>query len=149
MWGTGPSTRVVRGGTTSPADAERAASRSTAVATATTWGVQRWFSSRRITLVPREDLGQAVEQGRVGAVEAVDRLVGVADHEEVGLVGQHGGQQAELGRVDVLHLVDEEVPGAPADGVGELAVARQRVGAGHDAGRRSRAGAAGGRLASS
>ena len=35
-------------------------------------------------------------------------------------------------RVHVLHLVDEEVPGAPADGVGELAVARQRVGTGHD-----------------
>ena len=79
-----------------------------------------------------QNVGQPVEQGRVGAVEPVDRLVGVAHDEEVGLVGQHGGQQPELGRVDVLHLVDEQVPGAPADGVGELGVARQRVGAGHD-----------------
>ena len=79
-----------------------------------------------------QDVGQTIEQRGVGAVEPVDRLVGVADHEEVGLVGQHGGQQAELGRVDVLHLVDEQMPGAPADGVGELGVTRQRVGAGHD-----------------
>ena len=79
-----------------------------------------------------QNVGQAVEQGRVGAVEPVDGLVGVADDEEVGLVAQHGGQQAELGRVDVLHLVDEEVPGAPSDRLGELGVARQRVGAGHD-----------------
>src|SRR6202050_5547053 len=52
-WGTGPSTRVVRGGTTSPDPP----SRKTAVATATTCGVQRWFSSRRMTLVPRRISG--------------------------------------------------------------------------------------------
>ncbi len=90
------------------------------MATATTWGVQRWFSSRRITLVPRKQVGEAVQQRGVGAVEAVDGLVRVADDEEVGLVGQHRGQEAELRGVDVLHLVDEEVAGAPADGVGEL-----------------------------
>ena len=56
-----------------------------------------------------QDLGQAVEQRRGRPRSTVDRLVGVADHEEVGVVGQHGRQQAELGRVHVLHLVDEEV----------------------------------------
>ena len=82
--------------------------------------------------MPRKSLGQAGEQGGVGAVEPVDGLVGVADDEEVGLVGEHRGEEAELGGVHVLHLVDEEVPGAPADGVGELGVAGQRVGAGDD-----------------
>ena len=131
--GTGPSTRVVRGrAPPRPSSENDPPSRSTAVATATTWGVQRWFSSSRMTLVPRKQVGQAGQQGGVGAVEAVDRLVGVADHEEVRLVGQHGGEEAELGGVDVLHLVDEEVAGAPADGVGELRVTRQRVGAGDD-----------------
>ena len=79
-----------------------------------------------------QNVGQPIKQGGVGAVEPVHRLVRVADHEQVGLVAQHGGQQAELRRVDVLHLVDEQMPGAPADGVGELGVTRQCVGAGHD-----------------
>ena len=60
--GTGPSTRVVRGGTTAPAAPPSA---STAVATATTWGVQRWFSSRRMTLVPRRISGR--RSSRVGS----------------------------------------------------------------------------------
>ena len=55
--GTGPSTRVVRGGTTS-LPAAPPASRKTSVATATTWGVQRWFSSRRMILVPRKISGR-------------------------------------------------------------------------------------------
>ena len=79
-----------------------------------------------------EDLGQPVQQRRVGAVEPVDGLVGVAHDEEVGLIGQQRGEQPELGRVHVLHLVDEEMAGAPADGIGECGVAGQRVGAGHD-----------------
>ncbi len=54
--GTGPSTRVVRGGTTS-LPAAPPASRSTSVATATTCGVQRWFSSSRMILVPRRISG--------------------------------------------------------------------------------------------
>ena len=61
-FGTGPSTRVVRGATTSPPGPNAPPSRSTAVATATTCGVQRWFSSRRMTVVPAQDLGQPVEQ---------------------------------------------------------------------------------------
>ena len=131
--GTGPSTRLLRAASISPRTVSSdSLSRSTAVATATTWGVQRWFSSSRMTLVPPQDLGQSIEQRRIGAVEAVDGLVGVAHHEEVGLVGEEGRQQAELGRVDVLHLVDEEVAGPPADGVGEGGVAGQRIGAGDD-----------------
>ena len=61
-------------------------------------------------LGPAQQLGQAGEQRGVGAVEPVDGLVRVADDEEVGIVGEHGGEEAELGGVDVLHLVDEEVP---------------------------------------
>ena len=83
-------------------------------------------------LGPAQDFGQAVQQGGIGAVEAVDRLVGVAHHEEVGIVGEQRGEQAELGRVDVLHLVDEEVTAPPPYGVGEFAVAGQGVGTGDD-----------------
>ena len=85
-----------------------------------------------MTLVPRQNVGQPVEQSGVGAIEPVHGLVGVPHHEQVGFVGQHRGEQPELGGVHVLHLVDEEVAGAPADGVGELAIACQRVGAGDD-----------------
>ena len=63
--GTGPSTRVVRGATTSPAPPKAPPSRSTAVATATTCGVQRWFSSRRITEVPGRISGS--RSSRVGS----------------------------------------------------------------------------------
>ena len=79
-----------------------------------------------------QELGEAVQQRGVGTVEAVDGLVRVAHDEEVGLVGEHRGQEPELRRVDVLHLVDEEVARAPADGIGELAVAGQGVGTGDD-----------------
>ncbi len=79
-----------------------------------------------------EDLGEPVQQRRIGSVEAVDRLVGVADHEEIGLVGEKGRQQPELCRVHVLHLVDEEVAGPPAHSVGEGGVAGQGIGAGGD-----------------
>ena len=79
-----------------------------------------------------QEVRQSIEQGGIGAVESVDRLVGVAHHEEVGIIGEQRGQQAELGRVDVLHLVDEEVTATPADGVGERSVAGQGVGTRHD-----------------
>ena len=79
-----------------------------------------------------QQLGQVPEQRRVGAVECVDGLVRVADDEEVRLVAEESGQEAELRRVHILHLVDEEVPGPPAHAVGEPGVAGQGIGAGDD-----------------
>ena len=96
-FGTGPSTRVVRGRTTSPAAAERAA-------LAQDGGGHRDHLGRAaVVLVEPDDLGaaqnvgQPVEQGGVRAVEPVHGLVGVAHDEEVGLVGQHCGQQTGTG----------------------------------------------------
>ena len=83
-------------------------------------------------LGPPEDLREPVQERRVGTVESVHRLIGVAHHEEVRLVGEEGRQQAELGRVHVLHLVDEEVAGPPPHGVGEGGIAGQGVGTGGD-----------------
>ncbi len=45
----------------------------------------------------------------VGAAEGVDRLVGVADHGDVAVLGRQDGQQPELGMVRVLVLVDHDV----------------------------------------
>ena len=61
-------------------------------------------------------LGELGQHADVGAVPAVDRLVGVADDAQVGAVAEPGLEQAELQRVDVLELVDEEVAEAPALG---------------------------------
>ena len=49
-----------------------------------------------------------LEELGVGAVEAVDGLVRVADAEEIGIVARHLTQQRELQRVHVLGLVDVE-----------------------------------------
>jgi hypothetical protein len=65
------------------------------------------------------------EQGRVGAVEAVDRLRGVADEEQVVAAGPQQVDELVLERVEVLGLVDEQVSEAPPNGVGELVVATQ------------------------
>jgi hypothetical protein len=70
--------------------------------------------------------GEAFEVVGVGAVPAVDGLVGVADDAEVVAAVQPGGQQGELQRVDVLELVDVEVPEPPPLGVAERLVGAQR-----------------------
>ncbi len=77
-------------------------------------------------------LRQASEEGGVGPIERIHGLVGVTDDEEVRLVTEQGGEQAELCRIHILHLVDEEVPGAPPDAVGEAGIAGQGVGTGDD-----------------
>ncbi len=74
-------------------------------------------------------LGEAGEEPGVGAVPAVDRLVGVADHAQVGPVAQPGPQEALLERVDVLVLVDEQVAEAPVLGGGDGGVALDPLGA--------------------
>ena len=77
----------------------------------------------------REAVPEAGEVAGVGAVPGVDRLVGVADHAQVGAVAPPRLEQAELEGVDVLELVDEQVPEAPALGGAERAVVLQGVGA--------------------
>ncbi len=62
---------------------------------------------------------EAAQVVGVGTVPAVDGLVGVTHHAEVVSATQPGIQQGELERVDVLELVDVEVPEAPPLGIGE------------------------------
>ena len=83
-------------------------------------------------LLGREPAAEAGEVRRVGAGEPVDRLVGIADHAQVGAVAEPGPQQAELRGAGVLELVDEEVAEAPALRGGELGVALEHVGAAGD-----------------
>ena len=66
--------------------------------------------------------GEAVQVVGVGAVPAVDGLVLVTDHAEVGSTVQPGVQELELQRVHVLELVDVEVAEPPALGVCEPTV---------------------------
>ena len=57
----------------------------------------------------RKRVGEARDAGDVGAAEAVDRLVGVADRDQVAAVAGEQPQQLDLRRVGVLQLVDEHV----------------------------------------
>ena len=68
------------------------------------------------------DLG---EQCRVGAVERVDGLRRVADEEEITAVGRQLVEDPVLDRVEVLGLVDEDVPEPPPRRVGERSVGGQ------------------------
>ena len=79
-----------------------------------------------------EPAAEAPEVRRVGAGEAVDRLVGVADHAEVTAVAEPRAQQPELRRAGVLELVDEQMPEAPALRGRELGVPLEHVGAAGD-----------------
>ena len=60
----------------------------------------------------------------LGAPEAVDRLVGVADDDQVAAVAGDGPEQGDLARVGVLVLVDEDMgearPAAAARWVARL-----------------------------
>ncbi len=56
------------------------------------------------------NVGREVEDAAdVGAAEPVDRLVGVADDDEVAAVAGERPQQGDLAGVGVLVLVDEDV----------------------------------------
>ena len=84
------------------------ASAITALAVASTSGVERWFRVSRATSAPKR--GREVEDGaHVGRPEAVDGLRVVADRGEGG--AQPGQLLHEVGlqRVGVLDLVDEHV----------------------------------------
>ena len=73
-------------------------------------------------------LGKTVDEPGIGSVPSVDGLIGVADGTQVGLFAQEGADQAELGRVDVLELVDGQVAVAPSGLFGEGGVVEQQVG---------------------
>ena len=77
----------------------------------------------------REPAPEAGEVRRVGAGEPVDRLVGVADHAQVGPVAEPRAHEPELRRARVLELVDEEVTEPPSLRSRELGVALEHVGA--------------------
>ena len=73
--------------------------------------------------------GQPQQERRIGAVPAVDRLVRVAHHAEVGPSPTPGLEEVELQRVDVLELVDEEVAEAPPLRSGEVGLVVELRGA--------------------
>ncbi len=80
---------------------------------------------RAVVVVESDDAGggvaagEAPQQRRVRSVPRVDGLVGIADHTQVETVAHPALEEPELGRVDVLELVDEQVPKAPPLGRGE------------------------------
>ena len=55
-----------------------------------------------------EGLGEAFDARHVGAAEAVDRLVGVADRDQVATAARKQPEQLDLRGVGVLQLVDED-----------------------------------------
>jgi hypothetical protein len=67
---------------------------------------------RRRAVAGREGAGEAQDPADVGSAEGVDRLVGVADDDEVAPVAGEPAQQPDLRRVGVLVLVhhDETEP---------------------------------------
>ena len=65
---------------------------------------------RRAGARRRRELAREVEDAaHVGAAEAVDRLVGVADDDQVAAVAGQRLEQRDLAGVGVLVLVDEDV----------------------------------------
>ena len=78
-------------------------------------------------LDPREPVADLDQQARVGAVEGEDRLRRVADEEQVVVVVAQEIDEPVLDRVQVLRLVDEQMPEAPSSGGGEVVVVLQRV----------------------
>ena len=56
---------------------------------------------------PRVDV---TDRGFVGPAEGVDRLIGIADEDQLVGPGSEHGQQFGLGRVGVLVFVDQDVP---------------------------------------
>ena len=70
---------------------------------------------------------KSAERADVGAVPAVDGLVGIADDAEVGSLGAPRLEQMELQWVDVLELVDEEMSEPPPLHGGEVTVVAHRA----------------------
>ena len=73
----------------------------------------------------REPVADVDQQARVGAVEGEDRLRRIADEEQVVLIVTQQVDEAVLHRVEVLGLVDEEVPEAPTSRRREVVIVLQ------------------------
>ena len=70
---------------------------------------------RRRRAVGAREVGRELEDAaHLGAPEPVDRLVRVADDDQVAAVAGQRAEQRDLARVGVLVLVDEHVPELPA-----------------------------------
>ncbi len=76
----------------------------------------------RTIVDPGNRSANCASAGRVRAVPAVDRLVGVADDAQVGASGAPGLEQVQLQGVDVLELVDEEMAELPVLHFGDARV---------------------------
>ncbi len=72
--------------------------------------------------------GRRCSKRGVRPVPPVDGLVGVAHHAQIVSVAADGPDQTELGGVDVLELVDRQVPVPPTGPFGEGLVGLERVG---------------------
>ena len=90
---------------------------------ATICGVQRWFIGRRMISMPGKRVSTSTSRVGIGTVEPVDRLRRIADEEQVVASGAEDVDEPVLERVEVLGFVDEDVAEAPAERVGEVAVA--------------------------
>ncbi len=91
---------------------------------------------RAVVLLEQEDLSvrvvllEAAHVANVGAAPTVDRLIGIADRVQVGLIPCQVPQPLILDRVGVLELVDEQVrEAAPVGEAHVLMVAQQAHGA--------------------
>ena len=81
---------------------------------------------QRAALAAAAAPGEVDQVGRGGAGERVDRLARVADHGQVVAAAEPRLQQPLLDRVDVLVLVDDEVPVLRADLLGDVGVLLDR-----------------------
>src|SRR5215510_997148 len=64
--------------------------------------------SRRVVVAMAKRLGEVENAAQICATEAIDGLVGIADHDELSSVPGDGLQEPYLGCVGVLILVDED-----------------------------------------
>ena len=119
-WTRGPRGHHVAGGLARPAQHDG--------------GAVEDLGRRAVAAVELDHLGRrppavdVEEEPGVGAVPAVDRLLRVADRGDVVAVAPPGLEQAELQRVHVLELVDEQVAEPPALGGRERVVVLEGAG---------------------
>ena len=92
----------------------------------------------RVRRGAREQLGVVDEERRVGAGVAVDALVVVADAEHVERRQGQQAQQQDVGRGEVLELVDQQVAAGALHRAAERAVGEQRPRRRRRSARRSR-----------
>jgi len=89
---------------------------------------QRCYGRRHAGCV-REQLGEVEDAPRPGAAELVDRLVRVADHDDLPAERYELAEQADLRRIGVLVFVDEDDLGRSPYLGEDLRVGQQHPGA--------------------